>query len=140
MSSVADGQFRLSDRSRPLDADVDNELGVYRLRAGGSPVTTKAATISSSGDNTFHTPTSGKRIRLEYLSLSADTANSGGVTVIVKLAGGDRYKVSLLPGAIWARNIGAGKRHVLGATDQALVVNLSSALSVHVSAEYDEVT
>jgi hypothetical protein len=137
---MGDAQFHLLDRGRALDAEVDNEKSVYRLRLGGAPITTKAATVAGSGDNTFHTPASGKQIRLEYVSLSADAANSSAVTATVKLAGGDRYKVSLLPGAIWARNIGAGKRHVLGATDQPLVVNLSAAQSVHVSIEYDEVT
>lgn len=102
----------------------------------------KAATYSSSGNNTHHTPASGKQINLCYVCLSADGANVGDVTVIVKFGAGgaSKYKISLKPGALWARNIGAGRRTVKGTVDETLVINLSAAETVHVSTELLEGT
>jgi len=110
-------------------------VNVYQRRTNA-----KAETFSSSGDNTIRTPESGKYVLLQYLCLSADGANGADVTATVKWAGMSDalYKVSLKPGAIWARNIGAGRRVVTGDVDQALVVNLSVAQSVHVSHESQE--
>lgn len=99
----------------------------------------KALTLGAAGDNTMHAPESGKFILLEYVCLSADEGNTAGVTAIVKWSGGKiLYKVSLVPGAIWARNIGAGKKVLTGTADEQLVVQLSSAQSVHASIEYEE--
>lgn len=101
----------------------------------------KSADASSSGDNTIHTPAAGKKIRLYYLALSANGANSADVTTVVKFAAGGatKYKLSLKAGAIWARNIGAGRRYLEGAANEALIVNLSAAQTVHASLEYEEI-
>lgn len=109
----------------------------------GLPTDTTSAqgsTHSASGDNTVLTPGVGNRIRLNYISLSADGGNSADVTVIVKFAsgGGTNYKVSLKAGSIWARNVGAGRRYLDGGTNNALIINLSAAQTVHCSIEYDE--
>lgn len=99
-----------------------------------------AVTASLSGDTTIYTPPTGKKAGLQYVCLSADGANSADVVVIVKFgAGGSaKYKLSLKPGAIWARNIGARMRWLLGAVNEPLVVNLNAAQSVHVSVEVEE--
>ena len=104
-------------------------------------VSAKALTVSGNGDNTVHTPAAGKKIRLYYASLNADDANSAAVIAILKFGAGGAalYKYSLGAGGIWARNISAGRRHIDGAVDQALILNLSAAQSVHVSIEYEEV-
>lgn len=98
-----------------------------------------ALTINGAGDNTVKTPATGTRLILQYLCLSADGANTADVTATVKWSGGATlYKISLKAGAIWARNIGAGRRVLDGAIDQALLVNLSAAQAVHVSHESEE--
>lgn len=150
--------------SEPISVDdnggsltVDGTVGVNNFPStypvtdnGGSltvdiPDTTtlaKSVTASVSGDTTIHTPTASNRVRLSYLCLSADGANSADVTVIVKFtAGGSTlYKVSLKAGAIWARNIGAGQRYLDGGINNALIVNLSTTQTVHTSIEYTETT
>lgn len=117
-----------------LDAHAD-AVNVYQRRTDA-----KAETFSAAGDSTIKTPASGMFILLQYLCLSADADNGANVTATVKWAGNADalYKVSLKPGAIWARNIGAGRRVVTGVVDQALVINLSAAQAVHVSHEAQE--
>lgn len=102
----------------------------------------KAVTASASGDTTVHTPTASNRVKLGYICLSADGANSADVTVLVKFTAGGTtlYKLSLKAGAIWARNIGAGQRYLDGGVNNALIVNLSTAQTVNVSIEYTEST
>jgi len=131
-----------ADANKPLEAEreVVDTVDVFRLHPGRKAIPAKSVSVSSSGDNTAHTPASGKAIRLAYLSLSADAGNTAAVVALVKLTGvGEPYKVSLVAGAIWARNVGAGLRFLLGNTDAPLVVNLNAAQQVHVSFEYDEV-
>ena len=100
----------------------------------------KAVVASASGNNTIHTPTASNRIRLGYIVLSADGANSADVTATVKFAAGGSslYVVSLKAGAMWARNVGAGRRYLDGGVNNALIVSLSTAQTVNVSIEYDE--
>lgn len=104
------------------------------------PLTSISATAvdaSASGDNTIVSITNTPR--LYYISLSANGANSADVTAIVKVGASTKYKVSLKAGAIWARNIGAGRSYVTGASGDDIVVNLSAAQTVHVSVEYADV-
>jgi len=101
--------------------------------------TARAQTYNTPGDNVVHTPASGKYIVLQYLCLSADGQNSTPVLVAISWEGGAQiYKISLVPGAIWARNIGAGRRVVTGDVGQALKINLSAAQSVHYNEESEE--
>lgn len=96
---------------------------------------------SSSGNTLVLTPTSGYSIRLHYLLLNADGANSADVTAALRfgVAGGLIYTVCLKAGSIFARNIGAGLKHIEGATNEALYVNLSAAQTVNVTVEWEEV-
>lgn len=100
-----------------------------------------SVTASASGNNTILTPPAGKKVRLYYFSLSADGANTADVVAFLRFAaaGTGKHKVSLAAKAIFARNIGGGKRYIEGAVNEALIVNLSAAQSVHVSIEYDEI-
>src|SRR2546423_1931020 len=69
-----------------------------------------SGTVSTAGDNTIITPGGGLRIRMYYIALSAAAGNSGSVVVSVRAgAASPWYKVELVPGAIYARNVGAGK-------------------------------
>lgn len=100
--------------------------------------TAKTVSTSASGDTTIHDPAPGQRVRLHYIAINADGANSADVTVIIKFGAVEQYKLSLKAGAIWARNIGAGRRYIQGAVDANLSVNLSTAQTVHISIEYEE--
>ncbi len=130
-ANAGSGPWPVTDNSGSLTVDIPD-------------VTTlaKAVTASTSGDTTIHTPTASNRVKLGYICLSADGANSADVTVIVKFtAGGSTlYKISLKAGAIWARNIGAGQRYLDGGVNNALIVNLSTAQTVNISIEYTEST
>lgn len=144
-STASIGEVKLTDGSgnavtSSTTALAGSERGLS-ARVVSEPLSPTALSVSSSGDNTIFTPDSGEVTRAYYISLSADGANSADVTAIVKFgAGGSaNYKVSLKAGAIFARNIGAGKRHMQGATNEALIVNLSAAQTVHVSVEAESV-
>lgn len=108
---------------------------------GNDTYSAKAVSGAASGNNTIHTPAADKAIRLYYVCLSADGANTADTTSIVKFAAGGAtlYKHSLKAGSMWARNIGAGRHYIQGAADAALIVNLSAAQTVNVSIEFDEV-
>lgn len=117
-----------------------NSSGAALMQISPDTFTAVASTISSSGNNTVLTPSSGKAIRLHYVCLSASTDNTSPVTASVKFNGGSTlYKVSLYGGSMFARNIGAGNRYLQGSTNQTLVVDLSTAQSIHVNVEYEEI-
>jgi hypothetical protein len=99
--------------------------------------TATAVDASASGDTTIVAITNTPR--LYYISLSANGGNSADVTAIVKIGASTKYKVSLKAGAIWARNVGAGRAYISGSAGDDIVVNLSAAQTVHVSVEYADV-
>lgn len=144
-STASIGEVKLTDGSgNAVTSAITAVAGAERgltARVVAESLSPTASSASSSGDNTIFTPDSGEITRVHYISLSADGANSADVTAIVKFgAGGSaNYKVSLKAGAIFARNIGAGKRYMQGAVDEALIVNLSAAQTVHVSVEAESV-
>jgi hypothetical protein len=96
-----------------------------------------AVDATASGDTTIVSITNSPR--LYYVSLSANGANSADVTVIVRIGASEKYKVSLKAGAIWARNIGAGRNYITGSAGDDIIVNLSAAQTVHVSVEYADI-
>lgn len=89
---------------------------------------------TTSGDTTLVSITG--KPQLFYISLSANGANSADVTVTVKIGTSEKYKVSLKPGSIWARNVGAGRSFITGATGENIIINLSASQTVHASIEY----
>jgi len=103
------------------------------------PVDTYSAVAidaTTMGDNTIVAITNAPR--LYYICLSANGANSADVTAIVKIGTSEKFKVSLKAGAMFARNIGAGRRYLTGSAGNDIIVNLSAAQTVHVSAEYED--
>ena len=96
------------------------------------------ADIALLGNNNIRVPGVGNKIRLYYISLSAPLTNAADVTVLLKFNATELYKVNLAPGAIWARNIGAGLKYIEGAINESFIGNLSAALTVLVSYEYQE--
>ena len=105
--------------------------------------TFNVSTVSAaaSGDTEVVAPSAGKRVRVLYLCLNADGANSADVTAGIRFgaAGDIVYLVSLKAGSIFARNIGAGLNYIQGATDEALSVNLSASQTVNCTVEWEEV-
>lgn len=111
----------------------------HNVSVASLPTDSRLATAvdaSSSGDNTIVSITGTPR--LFYICLSADGANLSDVTATVKIGSSSKYKVSLKAGAIWARNIGAGRNYITGSSGDDIVVNLSAAQTVHVSVEYQD--
>lgn len=112
---------------------------LYDEYADTNAVNATAGTVSASGTTTIFTPSAGQRSRLLYLCLSSPGDNTTDVTVTVRTGSTDRYKVTLVPGALWARNLMAGRRFVLGALDEVIVLNLSVSQTVHWSLEADSI-
>lgn len=129
------------DSTAAIAGDATYGLDVDVTRFPNESVSVKSTDCSSSGNNTVHTPGGGLAVRLYYISLSADYDNTASVTAYLRFAaaGTALYKVELPPGATWARNIGAGRRYITGAADEAVIVNLSAAQTVYASIEYVEV-
>jgi hypothetical protein len=115
-----------------LAAPVSVALSTYTALSG---------TVSSAGANTVVTPAAGKTARLYYLALSASATNATDVTVNVTFTSSvtPMYTVNLVPGAIYARNVGAGKNYLSGAVNDSIILNLSSLATVNWSIEHDEV-
>jgi hypothetical protein len=97
-------------------------------------------TASSSGNALVVTPPANRRVRLHYVCLNADGGNAADVTAALRygVSGALVYTVSLKAGSIFARNIGAGRKHVDGAQGESLYVNLSAAQTVNVTIEWEE--
>lgn len=120
-----------------LKADLTETQPVSLAELPTNSLTATAVDATASGDNTIVAITNTPR--LYYISLSANGANSADVTAIVKIGATTKYKVSLKAGAIWARNVGAGRGYITGSAGDDIVVNLSAVQTVHVSVEYADV-
>jgi hypothetical protein len=96
-----------------------------------------SGTVSSSGDTVIYTPPSGKQPQMFYYCLNASGSNTAPVTVTLRFASGSPIcTLSLVPGAILSRNIGAGKFCLHGVPDDTIIVNLGTAQTVNYSLEY----
>lgn len=99
-------------------------------------ITATAVDANQAGDNVIVAITNTPK--LYYFSISANGANDADVTATIKIGSTIKYKVSLKPGSIYARNISAEKRYVTGPDGSDIIVNLSVAQTVHVSVEYED--
>ena len=96
-----------------------------------------SGTVSTNGDNVIYVPPTGKQPQIFYFAFSAAGTNLAPVTVSMRFASGTPlYTVSLVPGAIYSRNIGAGKFCVHGSPDDTVILNLSSNSTVNWNLEY----
>jgi hypothetical protein len=116
-----------------------DESGNILTANGSDTFTKKTVTASSSGNNTIHTPSSGKKVRLFYFDYSAGS-DVAGVLVGIKFGSNAVFDNQYLiaPGQPFARNIKAGNSYVEGAVDEPLIVNLSAAQTVYVNVELEE--
>jgi hypothetical protein len=107
------------------------------LRRFGDHVT-KAGVVSTIGDNTLHTPASGKKIRLYWIGLSTSQDNAAENLIQVKLTDADgtvKYRWRMgNPGAF------AGGRTIEGNVDEPLILNLATTDPVDWNVDLEEVT
>jgi len=116
--------------ARPTD--YPDAIAARRYASGK---TAKAVTVSSAGDTTVVTPTSGKAIRLLWLGLST-SENAGGET-LVRPRFGDNDPIY----SWWMGSPGAFQHWQVyeGADDEPLIVALSDAIDVEVNLTYEEI-
>lgn len=137
LTTPADTQ-PVSIAALPALPSGNNNIGdvdILTLPTDASSATTVDATAL--GDTTIVSITNSPR--LYYICLSADGANTADVRVVVRIGASQKYTLSLKPGVIWARNIGAGRKYITGSTGDDIIVNLSAAQTVHVSVEYADI-
>jgi hypothetical protein len=96
-------------------------------RYGGDKIAV-VATVTASGNTTLYTPTSGWAIRLCWISAINDPDEATNPLIKVSLGATELYRVYAV--AHWEM--------FEGATDAALVCNLSGAASVAITAHLEE--
>lgn len=94
----------------------------------GGDKTAVVATVTASGDTTLHTPTTGYCIRLCWISAINDPDETDNPLIKIKIGASELYRVYAV--AHW--------EVFEGAVNAALVVNLSDAASVAVTAHIEE--
>lgn len=97
-----------------------------RYGGGKTPVT---ATVAAEGDTTIHTPAAGKKVRLSWVTAINDPDESLSPVISVKIGALECYRGYAL--SHW--------EVFDGAVDAALVINLSHAASVAVTAHLEEI-
>lgn len=100
--------------------------------------TTKAGLASTLGDNTLHTPASGKRTRLYWIALSTSQDNTAENLIQVKLTDADgavKYRWRMgNPGAF------VGSRTIEGNANELLILNLANTQPVDWNIDLEEMT
>lgn len=134
------GGVSSSDGVTPVALEIDETTGGTLTRAVSSTYSALSADANTLGDNLIIDATAGQELRVYYICLSADGANAADVTATVKIGTDEPFKMSLKPGSMWARNIGAGHKYLAGNAGDNLVVDLSDAQTVYVSVEYEIIT
>lgn len=87
------------------------------------------ATVTASGNTTVHTPAAGKRIRLHWMYAINDPSATTPPLIKVFLGADEKYRVYAL----------SKRQMATGPMDGALIINLSTAGSVAVTALIEEV-
>ena len=122
------GTQAVSAVSLPLPSGAaTSALQSGRYGGGKTPV---VATVTASGDTTVHTPAAGKAVRLFWVSAINDPDEAASPLVKVKLGATEVYRAFAV--AHW--------EIFEGVVDAPLVINLSGAASVAVTAHVQEFT
>lgn len=87
------------------------------------------ATVTASGNTTVYTPLAGRRIRLRWMYAINDPTATTTPLIKVFLGASEKYRVYAL----------SKRQLVIGPVDGALIVNLSAAGSVAVTALLEEI-
>lgn len=97
--------------------------------SGEREYTHVVATVTAIGDTTIHTPAAGKAIRLRWIYAINNPTATEATLIKVRLGATELYRV-------WALS----KRQVVtGAIDAPLVINLSAAGTVAITALIEEI-
>lgn len=97
--------------------------------SGEREYTHVVATVTASGNTTVHTPAAGMRVRLRWIYAINDPSASTSPLIKVSLGATEIYRVYAL----------SKRQRVTGPVDGALVINLSAAGAVAVTALLEEV-
>lgn len=92
-------------------------------------VTPVVATVTASGDTTIHTPAAGKAIRLHWVAAINDPDEATSPLIKISLGATELYRAYAV----------AHRQQFVGAVGAPLVVNLSGAASVAVTAHVEEI-
>lgn len=111
----------------PVPVDSDNPLPTSD--SSDREYTHVVATVTASGDTTIYTPAAGMKVRLRWIYAMNDPTSATAVLIKVFLDTEEKYRA-------WALSKG---QQVTGPTDGALVINLSGAANVAVTALLEEV-
>ena len=87
------------------------------------------ATVTASGSTTVYTPASGRRIRLRWIYALNDPGSSASPLIKIFLGASEKYRVYAL----------SKRQLVTGPVDGSLIVDLSEAAEVAVTALLEEV-
>ncbi len=99
------------------------------LDSGEYEYTHVVATVTASGPTTIYTPASGKLIRLRWIYAINDPGSSASPLIRVFLGAQEYYRVFAL----------SKRQAISGAIDAPLIINLSEAAEVAVTAILEEV-
>lgn len=87
------------------------------------------ATVTASGSTTIYTPASGRRVRLRWIYALNDPGSTASPLIKVFLGGSEKYRVYAL----------SKRQLVTGPVNGALIIDLSEAAEVAVTALIEEV-
>jgi hypothetical protein len=124
---TVDGAVAVTNPTADPETGLAKEATALRRYGGGK--TPVVATVTASGDTTIHTPAAGKKIRLFWVSAINDPDETTTPLILVKLGALESYRAYAV--AHW--------EIFEGAVDAPLVINLSSAASVAVTAHIEEI-
>lgn len=120
---VVSDPIQPDERQRVADGEA------FTADSGEREFTHVVATITSIGDTIMYTPAPGKRVRLRWIYAINDPTASTAPIIKVSLGAEEKYRVYAL----------SKRQKVTGPVDGALVINLSAAGNVQVTALLEEV-
>lgn len=115
--------------TQPAISQLGGVSWVPGLDSGEQEFTHVVATITASGSTTVYTPSSGKRLRLHWIYAINDPSSSTSPLIKVFLGLSEKFRVYAL----------SKRQRVTGPVDGALIIDLSAAGSVAVTALLEEV-
>lgn len=129
LSTLNGKDFATAAAQTTAQASLSQIATALDNRYGGG-LTPFAAQVTASGNTTILTPTTGKKLDVRWVTALNDPDQTNAPRIIVKFAGGlELYRSYAI--AHWEKFVGA--------TNEALVVNLDQAGDVAVTIHYKEI-
>lgn len=116
---------------------VPESAAVVRQQSFTDDAGLDGAGLTTTG-GTIYSPAGGNWIQLLYVCAYAAGANTASVVVSIMLGSRILYKIELLPGSAFARNIGAGRYGRKGAPNESLSVTVTPPQTIQFSYELIE--